>query len=1021
MIDKATIQNCFLYANDDSKKRPSQIGLSDTATKAALERKNALIQGATGIGKTRALLSSTTEYILDSSKNKAIYAVRTIGQMLQVEEEFNESQILSFLEVGAVRLGVSFGISPMIEKICMIGQRLEGKTSGTCNNCILYNQRFIHSVLAGPCLSSDYTNARNSGVCPYSYMRTNLPKCNLIITTMGSLNQKQWILRNIGGREEQDSTIVVVDEAHSYLSDLANVPVATITMSQSDNKVYAFSQQESNLTLDKQFGNFTSKAGKLVSWFEMKDRVKEECGVSTSNLNELKMTLDSHLKTKEQNKQDLRKLRDITLEIIRMVRKGERPPIEMYAILDRVLDAKQDRFVSTIETCLCLHDELQHLKSIQNQAREIKQLIFEERKKIQRNFSELRNDYFEVRQLFFDAKERFLIAKNKRDSAYESKQRCRDTKNYTNFDNIKIEIENLKSECDYLWRQKDEYKEQYLTKKDLYQEQKTLVEDAKGKFLKAKEYWDNICKLQKVAYEANKKAYKKLDEISNNVFDSSKEAFLAGKRLQCLSKDFDSIRRNFRFGIEEKTDRGEKGYVGKTISRCLALQKAICLIEEDLKKILAQTSEELSFSDIPITSKQSELFDAIQGIKMLQDDFGASNTWWTVDALQILETIYDAYIMPEQFWIAKKEQDGSVNVCFFDLDIGKKVSRFIGGFSSIIFISGTLEPLKKTAEILGWDDAVFRTFESPFDENNFLSYLLTGVHSGVLDSMTMERINLRQMDLIRNYFPQIINIVKGNIGIFVASESLLYQIYNRLKDDDMWPENCRHLVLSQKFSNLDDDYQMLAEQTGISITKALGADAEWPEILKSDFDFPICVWMASAGKYGEGIDFPGKMLEACILLGIPFPSMAHQQNILKAQEKYYKKFKGDTKKAIVSELTRVVFPYRKLAQAAGRVHRRVSDVGALFFWDERLLGVKHDMRNGKEIFEKKLSSDITKSRLEILPKHILNTMKIVDLTFGSKIKSQIRNAARSIGFSNILEGSEFIHDFERKWKLKSGN
>lgn len=74
------------------------------------------------------------------------------------------------------------------------------------------------------------------------------------------------------------------------------------------------------------------------------------------------------------------------------------------------------------------------------------------------------------------------------------------------------------------------------------------------------------------------------------------------------------------------------------------------------------------------------------------------------------------------------------------------------------------------------------------------------------------------------------------------------------------------------------------------------------------------------------------------------------------------------------------------------------------------------MRNGKEFFKKYLSNDITKSRLEILPKHILNTLKIADLTFGSRKKSQVRDAAESIGFTQILNGSEFIHDFEQNWK-----
>lgn len=1016
MIDKTIIQNCLLFANDELKRRPLQIELSNTATNAALDGKNALIQGATGIGKTRALLSSAIEYVLKHHTNKAIYAVRTIGQMLQVEDEFKESQILSFVDGGAIRLGVSFGISPMIEKICSTEGRSDGNPSKACSSCVLYNQRFRYSVLVGPCLSSDYIDARNSGVCPYSYMRTNLPNCNLLITTMGSLNQKQWILKNIGGQEEQKGTLVIVDEAHSYLSDLANIPVATISLSPSDKRVLAYSQQESDLTLGKQFGNFVSKAGKLVSWFEMKDRVKNECGVSTSNIDELNITLESHLKTKEQNKKDLRKLKDETLELIRSVRKGDRPSIERYSVLDRVLDAKKDRFVSIVETCLSLHDELKRLKSIQGQAREIKQDIFEENKELQSEFSEIKNDFMEAKKIFFDVKDKFFSTKDKLSLVYENKKRCRETDDYTNFDNIKTEIEELKAERDFLWRQKEEYNAQYLEKKKIFLEKKSIVENARIRFSKAKDYWKKVCEIQQTVYEFKKKAYINLDEVCKNVFESSKEAYLAGKRLQELYEDFKLIKRKFRIGIEEGDDQGDQGRIEKTVSVCIGLQKAIYLIEKDIQNILMQTISQLSFSDTLIATNPHEINDAIQGVRSLQDDFGASNTWWTVDALQMLETIYDAYIIPEEFWVTVEKNDETANVSLFDLDIGKKVDRFIGGFNSIIFISATLEPLEKTASILGWTDSVIMSYDSPFDQKNYLSYLITGVHSGVLDNNTLERINTRQMDLLRYYTPEIINCLNGNIGIFVASENLLFQIYNQFKDENIVPDNCKHLVLSQKYPELQDDYKILAEKTGIPTVKTLGANAQWPEILKAEFDFPICVWMASAGKYGEGIDFPGRMLEACILLGIPFPSLNHQKNILKAQENYYGKFINDEQKQIVHELTSVVFPYRKLAQAAGRVHRKVTDIGAILFWDERLLGVKHEIKNGEERFRQHLPSSEVKSRLKILPEHVIKTMKIVDLTYTPFKKRIVRKASESIGFFEKLSGIEFVADLKKNWE-----
>jgi Rad3-related DNA helicase/uncharacterized protein (DUF2249 family) len=92
------------------------------------------------------------------------------------------------------------------------------------------------------------------------------------------------------------------------------------------------------------------------------------------------------------------------------------------------------------------------------------------------------------------------------------------------------------------------------------------------------------------------------------------------------------------------------------------------------------------------------------------------------------------------------------------------------------------------------------------------------------------------------------------------------------------------------------------------------------------------------GRFAEGVNYEGHQMELAIIIGLPFKDFGAFQEIYKVKSDYFYMVAGD--RTLAENLAYRYGAIRRVAQTAGRVHRKMSDRGVIIFMDERLLGLK---------------------------------------------------------------------------------
>ena len=221
---------------------------------------------------------------------------------------------------------------------------------------------------------------------------------------------------------------------------------------------------------------------------------------------------------------------------------------------------------------------------------------------------------------------------------------------------------------------------------------------------------------------------------------------------------------------------------------------------------------------------------------------------------------------------------------------------FDASYASIV-MSGTLTPTEMYKDLLGFTEATTAEFESPFPEENRLAMVIPKTTTKY--SMRSEQ----QFEAIAKYCAEIANEVPGNVAIFFPSYALRDSV-------------------AKYFSELCDKTQFLEESR---LTKQ--EKAELLEKFKSYQKAGAVLLGASSGSFGEGIDLPGDLLKAVIIVGLPLdkPDLETQQLIAYFDQKYKK---GWDYGYILPAIT-------KTMQNAGRCIRTETDRGVIVFLDER--------------------------------------------------------------------------------------
>ncbi len=221
-----------------------------------------------------------------------------------------------------------------------------------------------------------------------------------------------------------------------------------------------------------------------------------------------------------------------------------------------------------------------------------------------------------------------------------------------------------------------------------------------------------------------------------------------------------------------------------------------------------------------------------------------------------------------------------------------------------ILMSGTLTPTSMYKDLLGIKNALEKSYPSPFPPENKLSIVLP---------KTSTKYTLRGETMYQNIADECIEIamaVPGNIALFFPSyhmrDKIAYFIEKRMQEKQGF----------QRKKLFWEKQDMVKE--------------EKEELLKKfkQHAFPGGILLAVTGaNFAEGVDFPGDVLKAVVVIGIPLgkPNLKTKETI----NYYDKKFSKGWNYAYI-------FPaINKCIQSAGRCIRSSKDRGVIVFLGER--------------------------------------------------------------------------------------
>lgn len=278
----------------------------------------------------------------------------------------------------------------------------------------------------------------------------------------------------------------------------------------------------------------------------------------------------------------------------------------------------------------------------------------------------------------------------------------------------------------------------------------------------------------------------------------------------------------------------------------------------------------------------------------------------------VLEFYYDARsfislneLYSDEYTTILRREKNNLEIKIFCIDPSKNLRKILTTSKSSIIFSATLSPIKYYVDLIGGDDESFRVrFGSPFNEENLLTYTYT------LDMRYVNR--EKNIDILCKVINKFIEDRVGNYIAFMPSFQYLEKIYDKYVE--LYGEKN---VISQKENMNEEDKEEFLNN-----------------FKKKD---SILGFAVVGGMFSEGIDLPGNMLIGAIIVGVGFPMVSIENNII---AEYFNKSGFD-----------YAYTYpgiNKILQSAGRVIRTENDKGRILFIDSRYKSPKYKMMLPKE-------------------------------------------------------------------------
>ncbi|MDS0526207.1 ATP-dependent DNA helicase [Clostridium sp. SHJSY1] len=235
-----------------------------------------------------------------------------------------------------------------------------------------------------------------------------------------------------------------------------------------------------------------------------------------------------------------------------------------------------------------------------------------------------------------------------------------------------------------------------------------------------------------------------------------------------------------------------------------------------------------------------------------------------------------------------------VLISLFCVDPSIKLKDTMNKFRAVILFSATLSPFQYFIKVLGGDVNDYRLkLKSPFPKENLKVCLYKGNTRYSARDKTLSKICFKILDFIEN--------IKGNYIIFFPS----YEYLNKARI--YFRDNFEEKKIIFQDSNMDEGAR----------------DKFLAEFKEERNTIGLCVM---GGMFSEGIDLPGNKLIGVVVIGVGYPKISLEGDIIKSH--------------FGEEGERIAYVYpgiNKVMQAVGRVIRTEYDKGRVLLIDDRYI------------------------------------------------------------------------------------
>lgn len=339
-----------------------------------------------------------------------------------------------------------------------------------------------------------------------------------------------------------------------------------------------------------------------------------------------------------------------------------------------------------------------------------------------------------------------------------------------------------------------------------------------------------------------------------------------------------------------------KGKVSRLYKISNAINKEMILIRRELEEI----NENITY--------HNEIYQNL--IKLMKSFINEAESYLikakgTLGYEDVLEFYYSArsFIAVSELYsnkyttILRKEKSEFI-IKIFCINPSENLKQTLNGAYSSIIFSATLSPINYYMDLIGGDEKSFRVrFDSPFNKKNLSTYLYN------LDMRYFNR--EKNIDVLCKLINQFITEVKGNYMVFLPSFEYLGKVY-------------------EKYIDIYGDNGTIIQEENLSEEKKKEYLEQFS--LKTN----IVGFTVVGGMFSEGIDLPGDKLIGAIIVGVGFPKVSIENNII---QDYFEKNGFDYS---------YTYPgINKVLQSVGRVIRTENDKGRVLLIDNRYSSYKY--------------------------------------------------------------------------------